>query len=83
MEANLKVRVRYFAVLRDRAGVGEEVYETGCTTVGALVSELIFSRNLALPQTLVRPAVNGHFVDDDASLRDGDVVVLMPPVAGG
>ena len=79
----MKVRVRYFAVLRDRAGVGEEVYETDATSAGALVNELILSRNLGLPATLIRPALNGHFVDDDATICDEDEVVLMPPVAGG
>lgn len=83
MGVRVKVTVRYFAVLRDRAGVSEEVLETPCGSVGELVRELISSRSLGLSATLIRPAVNGAFVLDSHQLSDGDEVVLIPPVAGG
>jgi len=79
----MKIRVRYFAVLRDRAGVGEESVETSAATARELVDELIQTRHLELPSTLIRPAVNGQFVDDSVAIHDGDEVVLIPPVAGG
>ena len=84
MEAELiSVRVRYFAVLRDRAGVGEEPYETDAVTVRALVEELIVNRSLGLPSPLVRAALNGQFAADDDPITEGDELVLLPPVAGG
>lgn len=79
----MKVTVRYFAVLRDRAGVSEEILETPCASVGDLIRELISSRSLGLSATLIRPAVNGAFVPESHALSDGDEVVLIPPVAGG
>lgn len=78
-----KVTVRYFAVLRDRAGCAEDVVSTNATTVRQLVDELIKSRNLGLSSPLIRPALNGAFVEDDVEICDGDEIVLIPPVAGG
>ncbi len=79
----MKVKVRYFAVLRDRAGVSDEVFETGPTTVRQLVDELISKRTLGLDSPLIRAAVNGRFAGDGEQLKEGDEVVLIPPVAGG
>lgn len=79
----MTVRVRYFAVLRDRAGVADEAVETAATTARGLVDELIESRGLGLPSPLIRVAINGAFVADDMPLNEGDEVVLIPPVAGG
>ena len=79
----MNLRVRYFAVLRDRAGVGEESLECASTTARALVRELIERRHLGLESPMIRVAINGQFVDDDAPLNEGDEVVLIPPVAGG
>lgn len=79
----MTVRVRYFAVLRDRAGVADETLETHASTARGLVDELIASRSLGLPSPLIRVAINGVLVADDAPLHDNDDVVLIPPVAGG
>ena len=39
---------------------------------------------LAIPADLSRIVlVNGHDVEDEARLRDGDVVDVFPPLAGG
>lgn len=79
----MTVRVRYFAVLRDRAGLAEETVETAASTARGLVDELIVSRSLGLPSPLIRVAINGAFVADDTQLNEGDDLVLIPPVAGG
>ena len=79
----MTVKVRYFAVLRDRAGRGEEEIVTECFTGRELVDELIELRQLGLPSPLIRIAINGAFADDATRLQEGDEVVLLPPVAGG
>ncbi|MCE9557597.1 MAG: MoaD/ThiS family protein [Armatimonadetes bacterium] len=79
----MKVRVRYFAVLRDRAGIAEELLVTESKSARSLVDEIILLRNLGLPSPLIRIAINGQFAEDDDSVNDGDEVVLIPPVAGG
>ncbi len=83
MPVPIRVNVRYFAVLRDRAGVSDEVFETASSSVRALVDELIEARSLGLASPMIRAAVNGRFAADDEPLRGGDEVVLIPPVAGG
>lgn len=79
----IKVNVRYFAALRERAGKDHEVLETDCKTVRDLVDWLITHRGLDLPSPLVRAALNGEFADDFTELSDGDHIQVIPPVAGG
>ena len=46
------------------------------------VADLI--ARLRVPVELSRIVlVNGHDVEDDSALRDGDVVDIFPPLAGG
>ena len=79
----MKIRVRYFAVLRDRVGCSEELIDTECTTARQLAEDLIIARQLGLPSSLIRLAVNGSFVEGHTPLSEGDELLLLPPVAGG
>lgn len=83
---SMTLRILYFAGLRDAVGLSEETLElpAGVATVGALADHLA-SRHLAYAQRRahVRIARNEAFADDDEPLADGDVVALIPPVAGG
>ncbi|MEI8280880.1 MAG: MoaD/ThiS family protein [Armatimonadota bacterium] len=79
----MKVHIRYFAVLRDRSGVSGETIETRTQSVRELVDELIVSRGLGLPSSLIRIALNESFVEDQVLICDGDEITLIPPVSGG
>lgn len=79
----MRVTVRYFAVLKDRRGLGSETLETSARTAGELAATLIMEHSLGLPPALVRIALGGTFVSDDHLLQEGDSVALIPPVAGG
>lgn len=79
----MKVHIRYFAVLRDRSGISEETIEVKFRSVRELIDELIVSRSLGLPSSLIRIALNGSFVDDQTLVKDGDEITLIPPVSGG
>ncbi|MBX7135358.1 MAG: MoaD/ThiS family protein [Fimbriimonadaceae bacterium] len=79
----MRVKVRYFAVLRDRRGLAEETLELEGQTARQLADHLIGKHQLDLPSPLIRVAINGVFVADDTDIKDGDTVVLIPPVAGG
>ncbi|HRF59387.1 MAG TPA: MoaD/ThiS family protein [Fimbriimonadaceae bacterium] len=79
----MTVHVRYFAVLRERAGRERESVEIEPMTARELVDRLIRERGLGLPSPLIRIAVGGAFVEDGSVLADGDEIVLLPPVAGG
>jgi len=77
------VHVQYFAALREQAGRGTETRETSAATARDLYAELRQCHGLALPESLLRVAINEEFCDWERPLVDGDRVVFIPPVAGG
>jgi molybdopterin synthase sulfur carrier subunit len=77
------LHVQYFAILREQRGLTAEKLTTTATSPTALYEELRARHAFTLPADRVRAAVNDEFVAADASLRDGDRVVFIPPVAGG
>ncbi len=74
----MKVTVRLFAGLRERAGVARVDVE-GVERVADVWAKLDLG---AEPAGLLY-ALNRAYVDRDAALRDGDEVALIPPVSGG
>jgi len=85
----MKVKLLFFAALREQLGTGGEELElpAGVGTVAALRSHLR-SRGgawqLALADgKLVRAAVNQDMVPPTAALKSGDEVAFFPPVTGG
>lgn len=82
----MRLVVLYFAGLRDAVGVAEETIElpAGVRTVRSLADHLAERhRAYAERRPHVRIARNEAFARDDEELADGDVVALIPPVAGG
>jgi molybdopterin converting factor small subunit len=83
--AALTVSVRLFA--RYAEVVGEERVEIALPT-GATVADLLAVLRLQLPGFAVLPArplcaVNLAHVLPSHTLRDGDEVAILPPLAGG
>lgn len=78
-----RIRLRYFALLRDQAGCGGETLDTTATDTGALYDELAARHGFTLTRSQLRVAVNAEFADWCRSLADDDEVVFIPPVAGG
>ena len=76
------IRVQYFAILRERAGVAAETVETDAATAEALYRELA-ARHRFPPLQSIKVAINDEFRDWHSPLADGDSVVFIPPVAGG
>lgn len=77
------VNVQYFAFLRERRGITEEIVNTTATTLQELYEELACRYDLRLEPRLVRYAIHDAFVPADTQVREGMVVALIPPVAGG
>ncbi len=82
-ESGVTVAVRYFAILREERGREEESLMTGATTTAELYRELRERFSFSLPAERLRVACNGDFVPWSHPLRNGDLVVFIPPVAGG
>jgi len=85
----MKVKVLYFAALREQLGTpGEEIeLPAGVGTVAALRSHLRGrggAWELALADgKLIRSAVNQDMAPPMAALKTGDEVAFFPPVTGG
>jgi len=74
------VRIRLFAMLRERAGTSElslELPEGACVRDAlAALSELADGLPLVM-------AINREYASEDAPLSAGDELALIPPVSGG
>src|SRR5215207_8854251 len=76
----MHVRIRLFAMLRERAGTSELELEL---PEGARVRDALAAvEELAGGLPLVM-AVNREYADADAPLAPGDELALIPPVSGG
>ena len=78
-----RIRLQYYALLREQAGIQSESVDTQAATPAALYAELAKRHGFRLPASQLRVAVNAAFSDWERELRDGDEVVFIPPVAGG
>jgi molybdopterin-guanine dinucleotide biosynthesis protein A len=81
--ASKKIRVQYFALLREQAGRSDESLTTTAHTPRELYEELRQRYPFSLAPEMLRVAVNTEFGDWSQPLADGDAVVFIPPVAGG
>ena len=85
----MKVKVLFFASLREQLGIAYEEMDlpAGIATVAALRSHLA-RRGGAWEGALaekknVRAAVNQDMVKPGAAIRAGDEIAFFPPVTGG
>jgi molybdopterin converting factor subunit 1 len=79
------VRLKMFAILRDRSGVSEMDLELSeGATVAAAVAE-VGRRFSPVMDILARcaSAVNQEYVKPGTLLHSGDELALIPPVSGG
>jgi molybdopterin converting factor subunit 1 len=80
----IAVRVRFFARLRELAGIEtEDVKATAGARVASVYAAMRGYHPGLPPQESVRAALNQEFADWDAVVADGDEVAFIPPVSGG
>ncbi len=77
------VQVQYYAQLREDAGRSEETVQSTAGTVDELFEELNRRYDFSVAKDDMRVAVNDSFSDWETSLDSQDLVVFIPPVAGG
>lgn len=79
----MRVKVRYFAALRDAAGTPQEDVEGPFATAAELWAWLGSRHALAMAPETLRVSVNAAYVPWATALADGDEVAFIPPVSGG
>lgn len=79
----IRLTVEYFAQLREQAGCSREPVSTTSRTPAELYAELQQRHGFTLPPASLKVAVNAAFGDWQQPLSSGDVIVFVPPVAGG
>lgn len=78
----MKIRIKYYAAVREEVGINEEVLDIkDGTSMGDLID--IISRKHGLKGLNVSCLVNNLRVTADRLLHAEDFVVIFPPVAGG
>jgi molybdopterin converting factor subunit 1 len=76
----MEVRVRLFAMLRERAGASEVTVEL---PEGARVRDALSALDGLADGLPLVMAVNREYAEEDAPLDPGDELALIPPVSGG
>jgi molybdopterin converting factor subunit 1 len=81
----MKIKVKFFAILRERAGAGELTKEIA---EGSTVADLWQALKNEYPRLApvdmrLLYAVNRNYVGPDYALKEKDEVAFVPPVSGG
>jgi molybdopterin converting factor subunit 1 len=82
-EQQKKIKIQYFAVLKEERGLSAETVQTTSNTVRDLFNELNKIHRFSLSTERLNVAINDEFQPWDARIEQGDTVVFIPPVAGG
>ena len=77
----MKVKILFFGILSEAAGNQEMIINdiSDSETLQNHLSSLI----PGLMDYTFRMAINREFIESNRTLKDGDVVAMMPPFAGG
>ncbi len=78
-----EITVRYFAMFRENAGVGEEKLALDVATASDVFEATRSRHGSSEPQGHCKVAINDQMADWGSPVEDGDTVLLFPPVAGG
>ncbi len=79
----MKIRIEYFAALREQRGLSHECIETSLTTPAELFEELKKKYQFSFDKDHLKVAINEEYAHFDTPLSDSDILVFIPPVAGG
>ncbi|MBY0529723.1 MAG: MoaD/ThiS family protein [Rhabdochlamydiaceae bacterium] len=76
-------KIVYYALLRQQRGLAEERVSSNAQTARDLYIELKELHQFQLAESQLQVAVNAEIVPWQTSLKDGDSILFIPPVAGG
>jgi len=79
----MRVRVLYFASLRDAAGRDEDAFDVAIMSLAEIYDAARERHDFAFPRERLRVARNGAFAGWNDVVADGDEIAFIPPVSGG
>lgn len=81
----MTIKLKFFAILHDLAGVRESTLALPEGATVAMAVDAIARQFPVIAKHLPRIAfaVNQEYRNRDTVLRDGDEIALIPPVSGG
>jgi molybdopterin converting factor small subunit len=77
------ITIKYFAMFREHAGLGEETLELDVETAEDVYEQTRDRHGSTEPTGHCKVAINDTMAEWTSGVHDGDVVLLFPPVAGG
>ncbi len=83
MSDKKQVQVQYFAVFREKRGCSQETIETTAATARDLYEELRTRYDFHLMPQHLKVVINEEFQPWETPIQSHDVIVFIPPVAGG
>jgi molybdopterin converting factor subunit 1 len=78
----MRVRLRFFAMLREKVGTAVERDARAGATIAAVWRAFV-AEHPEVARVQVRFAVDETYVEPSHRLADGDEVAVFPPVSGG
>ena len=79
----MKIKVKYFAAIRELVGISGELIETNASTPSELFTILKEKHSFEFEESALKVAINDEYADFSQTLSELDTVVFIPPVAGG
>lgn len=80
----MKISIKYFASLREKAGKSQEELEIeNNKNLKDIYDSLSAQYNFPLSANEIKFSINNEYVESNVKLKENDLVVFIPPVAGG
>ena len=79
----MKIKVKYFAAIREAIGINEEFIDGNCSTPLELFEFLKEKYRFEFEESNIKVAINDEYAEFTQPLSELDTIVFIPPVAGG
>jgi molybdopterin synthase catalytic subunit len=83
-EESICIKLCLFSTIRDAVGQADmELNVTPGTTALQIMADIVAMNPDRLKGLPIRMALNQEYISEDATLKHGDELALIPPVSGG